>query len=877
LKNDEKNPGGGFMKFWRYLFGMAALAVLASGIPGWAADVSGIEEDQKFLPSNMAVISAELHQTSEIRRPAHLTQNKKASVGLWFPLMEPPPVERTRNNMLSDRAKIFRNTGSTSGKFPFVVSDGSNFYVYRNVKYKWLFEKAEKGEDPYDGNKDGESGGGAWSPFFYENKLLEEAVTFIPDYAEEKVSASGVSEKKVFVNRHTTTYDSGVMDDESVANSKVLQQVGMILSYERAKVNVTANGAGYPEKAFDVADPGEPEYVNDLVKGTVALNTEPTDADFGAPVEVLNDIPEVYKDIWKLGKCSAYKLVYVEDHLAPDAKPAEDGGKSYAGSVGKYLEGGVKIEYIDTNPNAVHESPLKQADFKYNAGNNDIYKFPNPLYDVSVSGEEPYVYVFMLRANEEFGPYGCVAQRGRESEWYHGHHKYWSLKPRAEVDAFLRTKYSYAWDINSLPLWEIGAMYYIAYNNGTFDGAAGKKHAEQLNAAWMEGMITPTNCPDFARIMDEIEGKNSEGANLARQSLAALEKAIQNPAAYNIRADRTFTRFASAGFSPEKGSYVVGRATLEKDNPQVHREWNEVIEQDGNQIEVKKGEWTVHEKRIILPIHYSTAACDHCDLSAFSSKEVVSVSQSNCCGNSVSVDAIPTSDGITIRDDQSGSLPVPEVTLADSRSNVENSLVIPVNDTLGRDERLVVTDKRTGQKTEYSAFEYDKDFDMKNNDYAIKRSDGNLEEVKIPDNPNDPQEKDRVIFEDVRMQITLGGYDNIDGMTPFRGVGKTRFAVYELDKNGNRVKPENLEFVDDDGISQKKDFIERVNAGDPFKWTPVFRFYHIFRNPGKYEAEYEVWEHSSDAAKKSRKMVFNINVLDAKFQTRTMDSDIQRQ
>ncbi len=854
---------------FRAFLGSFLLTVLCCQI-GFAADVSAVPDDQKFLPSAITAISSGIQRSHEIRRPAELEKNEKASIAIWCPWMEPPPIQRTIGNQIGEEGKIFRNTGSTKGTFPYVVQEKSSgkFFVFRKVRYQWKFEKAKEGTDPHGGNVDGESGVDPWTPFFSEMKLEETAPGFILDWAQEKTAATDLPEKKVFANRHTTVYDSGVQDDETVANSSFLQQVGMTLTYQRAEVEATANGPGYPETGFGTADLPTQDIIEASIKGTVALNTAPPDSAF-VDGKVINAIPEPYKPFWTLGECSAYALVYVEDHQAPDAKPAESSGKEYSGIVGKWLQGGVKIEYVDDNPNANQDSDQMKADFKYYAGNNDIYKVENPFYNPP-EVREPYIYVFILRANNEFGPYIGPAKKERERSWYINRHPYWSKQPVEMTKAYLDNRYSNAWDANSIPAWELGAAYYVM---NTDEGDSGKFHVEELNEAWTAGKITDQNCPSFAALRDSLADRDLPAAKKAVAALDALADAIQNPANFGIRGDRTFSRFASAGFSDEKGSYVIGKAKLEKNNPAVHREWNEVIEG----VQVKKGEWTVAEKRIILPFHYCTAAVDQCDVACFSSKDVVSVSSSDCCGNSASVESIPTSDGVTIKDEALGSKPTPELLIKCGGTSEEVSVQIPANDSLGAAEKLVVKNKTTGDVQEFAANQYDGDFDLSKNDFFVKRSGQQLDPVGvIPDDPNGAL-KDRVIFEDTRLQFTLGGYDNIDGMTPFRGVGKLKFAIYALDSNKQRAAPETLEYTDEKGAIHRGDSVERDNSGDPYTFDPVFRLFHIFRVPGWYQAEYQVWEKSSTAPeKKSRTLTVNIHVLDAKSQVRTIESEDQK-
>ena len=142
--------------------------------------------------------------------------------------------------MITDKTKIFRNTGTTKDKYPYIIKDSAsgNFYAIRNLTYTWKFEnqKPDK-EDPEGGNATFTKTIPAYSPFFDEIGLTEAAPQFMKEWAKADGNNYELPEPKAHANRHTVTYDSGIMDGLSVTDSTVLQQVGMLMSYEIATLS----------------------------------------------------------------------------------------------------------------------------------------------------------------------------------------------------------------------------------------------------------------------------------------------------------------------------------------------------------------------------------------------------------------------------------------------------------------------------------------------------------------------------------------------------------------------------------------------------------------------------------------------------------------
>ncbi len=846
-----------------------ALIMLWTGIAR-ATDVSSLAEDDKFLPTTISLISGMSVETNEVRRPARMTHEPKASVGVWCPWMEPPPVVRDRaNNLDGTKAKIYRNIGATRDKYPYLARDVATgkFYAFRQVKYEWKFEQTP-GDEDQGGNLPGKSGPAIWTPFYRQALLESEVLPFIQKFAEDKATADDLVEKKCFPNRHTTAYDSGITGNTQVAESTILQQVGMTLTYERAEVTPASfDGPGYPTGNSATADLADPETE---VTSTVTLDT-PISADAWIPGKVINPVPKHLAKIWTLGDCSSYALCYVEDYRKPAGSPLASKGTTYEGTVGGFIKGGVVIDYEDDNVNAKQESDQMQAKLKYYVANGDIYKVENPFYGENSTHEtrsQPYLYFFYLASNYEFGPYTCAAQRDRELDWYSEGHPYWRTKEPKEIIEYVSERYGNAWLSNSIPDWEMGVVFVTLGLDGK--GKNSKRITEQLNEAWTTGSMA--KCTYFHALREDLRTRNTAGAARGLAALAALEQAITRPEAFGIRADRTFFRFAPAGYDPNLGSYCIGPQTLEKNNPQVHQEW--VTTKKG--VPIKKGKWILAEKRLILPKHFTQAACDSCSTDLFTSKQILQVVLADCCGNMTTVNpsTVNTREGVFIHDDAQASLPVPQMSVQNPLTNVDVPIQVPGDDSLAYGEKLIVRDRKTGDEKAYGANEFGGQYNLSSYDFFVQDKNGKREQVAfLPE--TDPE---KAIFEDTRVQFTLGGYDNVDGMASFRGIGKQRLAIYALDESGSRIGPEILEYADDSGQIKTGEFIERANTGDPYKFSPQYRFHHIFRKPGLYQVEYTLTEYTNPSGpKQSRTLTYNIRIQDSKLQNRSIDSQTIKQ
>ncbi|MBF0544875.1 MAG: hypothetical protein HQM08_10600 [Candidatus Riflebacteria bacterium] len=867
-----------FLNFKRF-FVVSLFFLFTGGLFATDLKGSGIDNEKKFNAKSRIWAISSTNMTVEIRRSEkneNYRENAKASIGIWCPFLEPPPVDRTLSNMLTTKGKVFRNTGAGKDQFPYVIKEETTgkFFVFRNLKYTWLFENqlADKA-DPDNGNATHTTVIPVYTPFFDEIALTDKAPDFMKDWATQEGNDYTLPEPKVHANRHTVVYDSGVANGLSVSDSSILQQVGMIMSYEVAEVSPAVSGDGYPETGEKTANLSG-DKIEKFVKGTANLSVVPGSfqtATFTTP------IPDEYAPFWKLGLCSAYQMVYVEDYKPPVAKvpAANSPGQPFGGSVGKWLEQDITIDWTDDNASASKQSQQLKATFQYHCGMDDLYKIKNP-YATADNGMDPYFYFIILRGNDEFGPYIGPQNLGREIEIYNTKHPYWSKRPKDEVTKYLTDRRAYATEVDSIPPWMRGVIYFVMgdVGGGAVDpGLNATDRMKKLNNAWRIGEITQASCPIFFEIREDLKTLTTDAAKEAVKDLDALEDATKNPSAYSCDTGRGFNRFAQVTLdvgdstasstasgtasSTMAGSYLVGPIELEKDNPEVYFE-----EQKPNDsgTTVKSGWWKIKGKRVLLPMMYATGAKDDCDVSCFTTREVMQVSQSNCCGNSVTVKPAENQSEVFLKDDVK---PCPECSLTDSRNGTEHSITIPAGDDLAYNEKLVVSNKDGSNAQSYSANQYGGDFDCSKCNFAVQKgSDAGTQVGVIPDDPNGAL-KDKVIYENVRMQIKLGGYDNVNKATPFRGIGKQTFSIFALNPDGSRGNPETLEWPDDSGNVQSGQQIVRDNNGDPYKWTPNLKLYHIFRTAGMYQAVYTLDSAVSgnSADHKTRTLTFNIHVL----------------
>ncbi|HNV71066.1 MAG TPA: hypothetical protein PKO06_15290, partial [Candidatus Ozemobacteraceae bacterium] len=314
----------------RWLSGLVLAALLV--LPAcFAADVSTIATETRYDVNAAGIQGIKSIPQNEIRRIPDMIDSAKSQIGVWVPMVEPEPIIRGFNNRIADNVEIFKNTGSTKDKYPYIVkvvknregkTDQQGFFVYRNVKYDWAFEAA--GDDEESGGKNGASfEGKPWTPF-YNQGGEEKALEYMRDMA--KNGTTEMWDPKAYANVHAKPFDSGISGDADTKGSTVLQEVGMLLTYERASVNVSTSAKGYNGNAD----------LNQIAPGSipeVQLNAEPSG---WQPGKVLNAAPAGWKlEVGGTTQLTAYNRVYVEDYSAPTTKDTEV--KVYRGGTGGFV------------------------------------------------------------------------------------------------------------------------------------------------------------------------------------------------------------------------------------------------------------------------------------------------------------------------------------------------------------------------------------------------------------------------------------------------------------------------------------------------------------------------------------------------------------
>jgi hypothetical protein len=368
---------------------------------------------------------------------------------------------------------------------------------------------------------------------------------------------------------------------------------------------------------------------------------------------------------------------------------------------------------------------------------------------------------------------------------------------------------------------------------------------------------------------------------------------VNIPATFRDINRRDWLRFAKAGYDSSLGSFCVGPQELEKWNPkvlvEVPFEKKDPAKPDKAGIMLLRQTWTIPQEKLIMPQCYCNSALDTTKTDLFTSRQVMQVVVADCCGvmTTVNPSTENTREGMVISDTDSATTlrtkPVPEVTIGNGQN--EQTVGVPNYFDLNAADQLTVTNKGTANPNvipgNYKAGEYKGDFDLTAADFKLESSPEPLaffDPIKTPD---------MVIHEDERVEIKTGGYDNVDGMTNFKGLGKTQLKILN-DKNEAEI----LEYTDETGAKKTTDaanpWIQRVmTQADPFKFDPAIRVFHVFRNPGVYKATYQVTESlyrvNKDGAveanpdAKSSELTFNITVLDVKSKNRTIENQEKRQ
>ncbi|HNX74932.1 MAG TPA: hypothetical protein PLM07_01145 [Candidatus Rifleibacterium sp.] len=874
---------------------------------GLTASVSAIEvepgrESRYFPKSKIRFFDSKLEEGGvladgmNVERVSGHTDKPEAQIAVWMPLYEPAPLEKNGANMITDAALIYRNTGAGKDKFPFIVKEKATgkFFVYKNVKYHWFFEQPdEKKKVLAEGNKNGVSGGEVWSPFM---NLKDANLKFFEDMVSGSASESDVWDKKLFVNRHTTSFDSGIRGREDVAGSKFLQQVGMIMTYERAEVAApTVSGNGYPETAMQTADPaGE-------IPGTANLTAAPADSAFEkyGPEKTARPVPDALKPTWNLtaeidGKTYSeftdYNVVYVEDYSYPEISKdfLNPQGTVYEGVVGKYLgynggANGMTVSYTNENPDLLPTSPAITNAFEYQFSSDELYQLQNPFYD-GASDNKQVLFFYFLKSNDTYGPYIGKSVSSREQTYFEEHHPFWKSQPKEKRDKFLADRRTNSWEGKFLKPWEKGVVYYALYMDG--DPVT---RTNELNEAWKKKDATQLSV--YNDIMADLNGKTSPAAVEARAALEELKTFITD----STEGTREATRFAPIGFEPHLGRCIVGPITLEN-IPTQHTE--KTVQQTdpatGKAIDVKSGSWTVAGKRIIMPRHFATNSIEwneHVVPAAPSGKDpkamkvyyseilksppdcLLTQQVSNCCGNSA-----PAGSMVKVEDVAEFSKPLIKAEVEDMNNGVTHKIGVPPVESLAAGSQLVSKELKTGTVTNHGEEGCKEDFDMTEKEWSIIKADGTEEKLsRIPTDPEGP-DKNGIPVEDQRMRFSLAPYDNIDNLTPFRGVLKTEVEIEALDENRQPTgKLEEIEHETDGKIVTANKVVKDGSGLDKFElndFDPKVSFYHIFRAAGWYQFRVKAYDRAKNGGiGQAREMKFNINVLPASFRTRSIDSN----
>ncbi|MBI3037945.1 hypothetical protein HYY75_02685, partial [bacterium] len=254
------------------------------------------------------------------------------------------------------------------------------------------------------------------------------------------------------------------------------------------------------------------------------------------------------------------------------------------------------------------------------------------------------------------------------------------------------------------------------------------------------------------------------------------------------------------------------------------------------------------------------------------------VDMADCCGNTTNQVGF-----LEVEDKGKGSLPIPEVTISDGGTGNEQTVTVPNDEALNYDQKIVVNDPKTGQKNEFDAGQYEGTknskkenvFDLINSQVGVKNSNGETKPIGL-----DLTDKDKRLYEDVRLNISAQAYDNVDKFRKHKGLSATSFQIHELDKNGLNPtgKRELLESETGEKTEEIKKGVGKDANGVYANFDPSIKVYHIFRNPGWYMVEYKATDvPKKDGTSNTVNMKFRVQVLDQKQKVQTIDSNKSRQ
>jgi len=434
---------------------------------------------------------------------------------------------------------------------------------------------------------------------------------------------------KVYPNAHKKPFDSGISGDADTRGSTVLQEVGMLMTYERASVNPTVTGTA--EGYFGNADIS---VIDPTAVPEARLDAEPTGWE---TKKAVNANP----DGWKLknvdggDEFTAFNRVYVEDYTSPTVKGTEV--KLYSGNTGAFVEKtynkatskwepckGISFEYEDDNPNAAASSDRLKASLNYECGNMDLYKLDNPSYNRDDPTSEPFLYfvylppTYRMNWNEQeqkwdriklsenpvkldetvvYGPYLGPAKKAEEYYFYKNVDPNWKSRSEKEVEEFIKARYANAYSTKNLAPWVRGLSYFILDERNS-----GLLKTKLLNG-WINKAKNPkgegleAKIPELAQMIGEYEALGDAGKKAAADMRAFVDH-------LNAGGALEVNRFSYIEFK-DGGRYCVGPIEFEKIDG-IHSETTAQVEGQT----VKKGTWFVPGPRVLLPKHYATTSIE---------------------------------------------------------------------------------------------------------------------------------------------------------------------------------------------------------------------------------------------------------------------------
>lgn len=863
-------------------FSLLVLLTFSSAYPVYPLEVTPGQESSHFNYSRIAPFdhAAERAIESKMKIGRLEMQNPKSQVAIWMPLVEPAPIIKNRLNEIADNVRIYRNVGPTATDFPYIVEEvGGDHYVYRNVRYHWFFEQPDADKVVHaEGNRNGVSGGGAWNPWLRIERDADRQ--FFYDVTHGTKSPSDVWDKKLFVNVHTSPYDSGVTDLQDYDESTILQQVGMIMTYERARVSPTNKaGTAFPQTNTEIADPvGQ-------IGGTAVLTSAPDDSAFEkfGPNETAKAIPAVLSGSWNLTatidgqtytKFTEYNMVYVEDYEYPEIPPEliNPTGQTFRTQVGGYLGEPLQLSTTQTNTDLQPDSPAIENNITYSLGADELYSLPNPFRNGKT------INFYFLKSNSLYGPYIGKYAADKEYDYYKFKHPYWKTQSDDVVRQHISNRAIRSWSGNFLEPWEKAMVYYYEYAPTT-----AALITEQFNQAWKEKSVAPLVY--FDDMVATLAGRPQEAQ--AREAANSLRTFITSGSG-----NRQVSRFWRLHFGPESGRLSVPEFGLENIPSQFQQTTGRGVDDTGRAIDILEGSWTTPGQRFIMPRFYATNSLEwnsHCPTPPASGNitelrsyyqalretppdMLLSQQVSNCCGNDADAGSL-----ILCEDRSEFSKPMIDFEIEDLNNAVTHQISIPSPTDLSNGDMLVKV-ANDGTRTEYPNGCDEDVMDMASGDWIIEKANGDKVELpKVPTDPDGPQGS-YLPVEDQRLRFSIKPFDNIDSLSNHRGILKTVVEIEALDDN--RQPTGNLEEIEYESAGKfvagnqiVKAFDTSQSAYDLYSHDPNIDFYHIFRAPGWYQVRATAYDRGEDGEPGlSRQLRFNVNVMPARFQTRTIDS-----